>query len=130
MSMPRSLMLLLMLSTVCLHESLARADGNQLLEQCTGAERILDRPETFKGDYGRVFLNIGMCTGLVQGTRQTMSILNSSVPTHLKACVPDGANNSQAIRIVLQYLRANPQFLHYPEVSLIFRALQEAYPCR
>ena len=125
---PQALLVtLLMFVQLC--ASAARADGNELLNQCESAERSQNTPELLAKD--NILIKTMQCYALVQGARETMYIFNSSAPAHLKTCFPaNSINNGQTARIVVQYLRNNPQSLHLPEVALIFRALRHAYPCR
>jgi hypothetical protein len=97
------------------------ADGNQLLDACQQAVKYFDGDKTdvdrFKGLY---------CLGLVEGTRNTMALLDQQDPA---ACVPASVTNTQAVRIVEQYLRANPQKLHLDASANILLSLMTAYPC-
>jgi hypothetical protein len=110
---------------VQLAASAALADGNKLLSQCQDAEYYLDTKEV------RSELSIGRCMGLLQGVRNTMVILDTALELPLRTCWPkDGINNGQAVRIVVRYLKDNPEQLHQDEVFLTLLAYKAAYPCR
>ena len=44
-------------------------------------------------------------------------------------CAPAGVTNDQAARVVLKFLRDNPQRLHEHRVVLTVEALVRAFPC-
>ncbi|HHF2947597.1 Rap1a/Tai family immunity protein [Vibrio sp. Vb2110] len=99
------------------------ADGNDLLDNCLAAEKFMDTQE-MNNPFG-----IGVCFGMVQGVRNTMSILGKNKV--VEACLPkNGITNGQATRIVVSYLKRNPAILHYDEVLLTMAAFGEAYPCK
>lgn len=101
------------------------ADGNKLLEACQDAENALDNREM------NIPVNAGFCVGLVQGVRHTLIYLNESLPNNMKLCFPDkGMQNSQAIRVVLKYLRNNPENLHMDETLLVMMAYASVYKCK
>ena len=61
----------------------------------------------------------------MQGVSNTMAILKSK-----RVCFPkEGIANEQAVRIVVKYLKDNPNRLHENEIALIMIALMHAYPC-
>ncbi len=110
------------LFTLLLFPLVSRADGNQLLEHCTHAERAIDTEEVINA------FGIGACLGLAQGVRDTMFYLNEA--SSLKVCFPEnGFTNGQAVRIVTSYLKKHPAALHKDEVLLTMIAFTEAYPC-
>ena len=46
-------------------------------------------------------------------------------------CTPEqGVTNGEAARIVLKYLKDNPQKLDQNEVELAIQAFREAFPCK
>ena len=101
------------------------ADGNELLAQCTDAEHFLNTREV------RDAVSIGTCIGMVQGVQNTMIYLNRSIDKSLRLCWPEqGINNGPAVRILVQYLRNNPEKLHEDEVLLAMLAFNKAYSCR
>lgn len=103
------------------------ADGNDLLEQCLLAERMLDGDDLDIEDFAKVGRCIGYISGVV-GAIQVASMEGSS--NVLEACFPEqGLGDRQAIRIVTSYLRNNPQLLHEGDLSLTVVAIKEAFPC-
>jgi len=108
-----------------LNSSASYADGNELLQQCSGVEKIMDG-KTTDDQFGA-----GYCIGLIDGVRTTLSAVReiSGNEAVIDTCIPENVNNGQAIRVVLAYLRANPAKLHIDEGVLTLLALQEAFPC-
>ena len=45
-------------------------------------------------------------------------------------CVPDGATESQARRVVVRYISARPERMHEPFLSLASEAIRDAWPCK
>lgn len=68
---------------------------------------------------------------MVQGVRNTMQYLDGVLETNSRVvCWPEkGIVNGQAVRIVMAYLRNNPDKLHEDEVILTMLAFKSAYPC-
>lgn len=97
------------------------ADGNQLLDACQQAVKYFDGDKT---DVDR--FKMPYCLGLVEGTRNTMALLDQQDPA---ACVPASTTNTQAVRLVVKYLRANPEKLHLDASAIILLSLMAAYPC-
>ena len=109
---------------IAIAPSLSQADGNKLLEYCIEAEKHLEKKEVNNP------FSIGFCLGMIQGVRNTLIIINEIQPKNLQLCWPDGGiNNSQAVRILLNYLRSNPENLHKDEVLLTMLSFQKAYKC-
>ena len=108
-----------------LNSSASYADGNELLQQCSEVVKIMDG-KTTDDQFGA-----GYCIGLIDGVRTTLSAVReiSGNEAVIDTCIPENVNNGQAIRVVLAYLRANPEKLHFDEGVLTIVALQEAFPC-
>ncbi|WP_369882181.1 Rap1a/Tai family immunity protein [Acidovorax sp. HMWF018] len=97
------------------------ADGNQLLDACQQAVKYFDGDKSDVDSFKALY-----CLGLVEGTRNTMVLLDQQDPA---ACVPASVANTQAVRIVVKYLRANPERLHLDASASILLSLMAAYPC-
>jgi hypothetical protein len=50
--------------------------------------------------------------------------------SHLGFCPPVGANQGQAIRVVIAYIDQRPARMHEPFVALALEALRASWPCR
>jgi len=127
--MDRKLRALLLAATVCFTASSSLAanqgTGNDLLNHCQEAERVLDNPRA-DGD----MLKVGLCIGFVEGVKNSLLILGSRDGTPPVSCTPPTLTNGQAIRVVLKYLRANPEQLHESKFILTWLAFVTAYPCK
>lgn len=106
----------------------AMADGNQLLRSCKAMLAAADNPRTSTGVSE---LELGQCIGLTEGVRNTMLALNPSLSPDMQTCLPaTGIQNGQGIRIVIQYLEANPRLLNEDSSLLVVLAYKTAYPCK
>lgn len=101
-----------------------RDDGNYLLEQCQSFIKLVDSER----DY--IAVNAGACGGFVQGVSDTIYFLGDELPKEAKFCEPNGTTNTQLVRIVVKYLKDNPKLLNTSKTSLVWSALQDAYPCK
>ncbi|WP_341580825.1 Rap1a/Tai family immunity protein [Marinobacter metalliresistant] len=103
----------------------ANADGNDLLQKCNKAVQFMDSPPE-NPDFG----SIGFCLGMMQGITNLNSVYEIRLEDEALFCGPeDGINNGQATRIVVKYLKDNPQDLHQHEGVLAIAAFMDAYPC-
>lgn len=99
-------MRLLLLLLLILMSPIVKADGNRLLNSCQSAEKFLDNDDTRDG------VGAGFCIGLIQGVRSSMQIFNDVLEPKYHTCWPNGGiDNGQAIRVVLKFLRSNPEIL-------------------
>lgn len=102
-------------------------DGSVLMEDCESAVRKLDNV-SMPSDSD---LSSGVCFGTVQGVGAMMVYLNSELSGDYKACFPKGGiSNAQGARVVLKYLRDNPETLHNDGPFLVMLALHKAFPCK
>ncbi|MNO49574.1 hypothetical protein D3C76_399290 [compost metagenome] len=100
-------------------------DGNKLLDYCQAAIRFDD---TKKVDEE---VSIGYCLGLMQGVRSLIVYTNTGIPIEKQTCLPlSGISNGQTARVVVKYLKENPEQLHQDEGILTLLALRHAFPCK
>ncbi|SCB35981.1 hypothetical protein GA0061099_1005404 [Bradyrhizobium yuanmingense] len=64
------------------------------------------------------------------GTIGTLTFLASVLPEGFKTCPPKGYTKEQAARVVVAYMRNNPQILNEPYRILAMTALSQAWPCK
>lgn len=98
------------------------ADGNQLLENC-------QKWETETKDLVEAAQS-GMCMGMVQGVTDEILFMNPSMPKNLQVCLPEKITSGQIIKIVIKYLKDNPEQLHLSEAQFIHGVLLTTYPCK
>lgn len=95
-------------------------DGNELLEDCNEAINLLDNT----GRQANPF-KAGTCMGYVMATSETYPLLAPK-----KLCLPFDFKNNQAIRVVVKFLKANPEKLHDASSGLVMDAYFHAFPCK
>jgi len=109
-------------------------DGNKLLAGCTSVVRYMDGgSKDLPSDADSI--DFSFCLGMMEGVTHT--ILNAKLlsdrdggKNYLQTCLPEnGISNGQAARIVVRYLRQNPEKLHLPRSMLALFAFKNAYPC-
>ena len=97
-------------------------NGNELLAHCT-AERKQPMSST---DYMDDAHCVGYLTAIHDGyaTWRGWGDISSD-----QYCMPDGVTVGQLGRIVVKWLEANPEHLHYSAGTSVLNAYQEAFPC-
>lgn len=98
-------------------------DGNELLGQCQQYVKAAD-----KEAYSQI--DAASCTGFIQGVANTVLFFDESIKKEDKFCIPDSVTNGQLGRIVVKFLQDHPKMLNEPRVSLVWLALNDAYPCK
>jgi Rap1a immunity proteins len=104
-------------------------DGNWLLEWCTPALQVADGESVSptRREMGSA------CMGYLMGIMQTTTMYNSNSSAGTRTtlfCPPtQGIMNTQAARIVVQYLRKHPAVLHSQAILLANTAFRDAFPC-
>jgi hypothetical protein len=100
-------------------------DGNYLLGQCQELEKV-DKG----GDFDLAKFNY--CFAVIKGVRDAVDVYSSDekVPFYLRACPPTEMQLGQAARIVIKFLKENPDRLHEPDSHLAMSAYWGAYPCK
>ncbi|WP_223592418.1 Rap1a/Tai family immunity protein [Pseudomonas sp. A-R-19] len=102
-------------------------DGNELLEGC---QAMIQTDDTGEAPPVNLIIGAGQCLGIVEGVRMTMFYLNGSLPEAARVCFPKGVTTGQGARVVVKYLKDNPEELHEDATSLIFFAYHKAFPCK
>ena len=101
-------------------------NGNQLLRECELASKL----------YGHGQLNTSElvdamhCVGYLDGVVNTLWITSATVPG--KGCIasiPDAVAEGELARVVAKYLNDHPNQLHIDYSTLVYIALEDAYPC-
>lgn len=100
------------------------ADGNELLTQCQSYIKLIDDEKNYSS------VNAGACGGFVQGVDSTVQFYSEVLKKDEKYCTPDGVTNTQIVRVVVKFLKDNPQILNKNKTSLVWMALMDAYPCK
>lgn len=116
------------LATLCMAmaPSIALAtNGTELLSACQHAETI-DREKPSRHPFA-----LGKCLGILEGVHGAMSALKPSLPQEVQTCFPKGEMEiMQAVRIVMKYLRENPEQHHESAAFNVAMAYALAFPCK
>ena len=70
----------------------------------------------------------GLCVGYVMGVSEMVKTMPPNAAREF-ACPPENATNDQTVRVVLKYLRDNPEQLHKARLTLTLDSLRAAFPC-
>ena len=98
---------------------LLAAAGDARAQHSTGNHYIVDCQHELRGRDPYA----GSCLGIVGAIFYFHETLT-------KACVPQGVNWGQALRVVMGYMQRNPGRLHRQFPDLVVEAFEEAWPCR
>jgi len=121
--------LIILITLLVMVPEVHAADGRELLNDCQELVNQLDIGHTPKSADG--YFDAGNCIGFVRGVRSTMQVLLSGEENpFLKMCWPKNGTDGQSVRIIVKYLKANPEKLHEDQTSLAMIALGLAFPCK
>ncbi len=112
-----------LLAFLCLASMAALADSNKLLSSC---QVLIKSLESGRDPSPTEAFAAGHCAGLVQAVSQ----LGQDLPGDMKSCTPDGMPVSQGVRVVVKWLKENPEFLSYDEIVLLPTVFNQIYPCK
>lgn len=106
---------------------MAEIDGNMLLDNCKEAVRYMEN----KNAPSINFSSVNFCMGFISGVNQLHTAFVSSVSCFDPPmfCGPPPANSEDLIKMVVKFLKTNPQDLHFQGSVLTIAALKEAFPC-
>jgi hypothetical protein len=108
----------------------ASADGSKLLKDCQEVEYFIDN-QKFRSPDNQEIGQFYYCVGMTEGVRSSLVMFNKYLPKNMRACFPgDGIMKEQSIRVVLKFLRENPNMLHQEDALLIWLAYIKAFPCK
>lgn len=104
----------------------AQVDGSALLATCSAAVKELDGEKISQQEaLGSLY-----CVAYVSGFLDATSLAAKFTAGRRSICMPDnGITNGQAARILVKYLRENPQTLHESGRLSLYIALAKAFPC-
>jgi hypothetical protein len=108
-----------------LSQSTNTNSGNVYLPHCRAFMTAVDGTcslPTNKAD----LISEGQCMGVVSAMIAAGPLLG---PEN-RSCPPEGVNIGQGTRVVIRFLDANPNLLHYDFRSLVMLALKTAWPCK
>lgn len=68
----------------------------------------------------------GECVGAISA----LVVLGKELPDGFKNCLPKDVTRQQAARVIVKYMRSNPEKLHDSYIYLATTALSKAWPCK
>lgn len=119
----------LLLSCSCFAVDVNGADGNRLLEYCTSSVQFMDNGSFSSGTQSA---QAEWCVGYVTGVMDVLDLSRKHADKADQKYYPclAGIASGQAIRVIVKYLRENPERLQERAVTLSLAALQRAFPCK
>jgi len=113
-----------------LAEDAKEVDGNRLLEYCTSAVQFMDDGSFSSGTQSS---QSTWCIGYVTGVIDTLDLmhkLSDKKEGQKKYPCLAGITSRQAVRVIVKYLRENPEKLQERAVTLSLAAFERAFPCK
>lgn len=108
-----------------------KGDGNSLLTKCSLAVRVFDGEKLSSADS----VEGGFCMGYLLGSHDT-DYMVQTLEEHDKitlmkhACIASNVSTAQIIRVVVKYLRDNPERLNMLAPVLVTDAIRSSFPCK
>ncbi len=108
--------------------------GNYLLRACK--EMLREGPPDSAEEMLQSIAAGSHCAGYLMGMADMNSLYQGSLTSVLGPdrglfCMPtSGIETDQTMRIVVKYLEANPEELHFSKRLLVVKALSKAFPCK
>lgn len=108
-----------------------KGDGSSLLTKCSLAVRVFDGEKLSTADA----LDGSFCVGYISGIHDTDYMVqmleeHEKISLMKHACPPSNASTGQAVRVVVKYLRDNPERLNLPASVLVTDAIRSSFPCK
>jgi hypothetical protein len=101
--------------------------GSELLQACGAAEKQSDGIKISDEEaIGSIY-----CIGYISGFLDSLALSSAASDGGQKICLPQrGITNDQAVRVLVKFLRENPQTLHESGRMSLYIALARTFPCR
>ncbi len=119
MKLITQLILILLLTFTVMSTNADAMSGQKLLMYC----------DTDKNDE-LYYQDNAHCVGYIAGTIEAFDIYATTYSVSPVFCLPKGATYMQLKMVVLNYIKDNPQELHYKAGVLINLAVRGAFPCK
>jgi hypothetical protein len=111
----------------------AQINGNELLRQCTPAEKISsgDTSLLTKDDFALADKCLARVDGFIWGVMlEQMAYDRAGVTQQSGICIPNKTNALQMASVIVKHLRANPAERHNSANLEMFFALYAAFACK
>lgn len=103
------------------------SDGSAFLQACSAAVKQSDGAQVSQEEA----MDALYCASYVSGFLDATSLATATTKGQRNICTPErGVTNDQAIRILVKYLRENPQTLHQSGRMSLYISLAKAFPCK
>jgi Ssp1 endopeptidase immunity protein Rap1a len=105
-------------------------DGNQLFERCSAYLKARDNPPLTVKEQ----VDAGFCLGYMSAIADTNDRdVKAALEDHKAAeryfCAPSNATIEQLTRVVVKWIKENPEKMHYNAGVISEAALRAAFPC-
>jgi hypothetical protein len=122
---------LLLISVSVFAQDKWNGDGESLLRNCSVAIRVFDGEKLSSAE----MMDSSFCVGYLWGVHDmefTVQMLEErqKVAVMRHSCVPSNASTGRMARVVVKYLRDNPEHLTLPASVLVTDAIRTAFPCK
>jgi hypothetical protein len=108
-----------------------KGDGNSLLRKCSLDVRALDGEKLSSADIAEGAFCVGYISGIHDADYMVQMLEEHEKTTLMKhGCPPSNASTEQVVRVVVKYLRDNPERLHMPASVLVTDAVRSSFPCK
>jgi hypothetical protein len=106
---------------------LPEKSGNAFVRFCSA----VDKDKNTEEEIPHVWGCLGYVEGLVEGMDGGYFFYENSMkgPVTRAFCVPPDTSHGQLVRIVLKFIRNNPEEAHKRTAFLIVEAINKAFPC-
>ena len=102
-------------------------DGAKFLRACSAEVKQQDGLQVSQEES----IEALWCISYVSGFLDALAVSDSMAPARKAICLPQrGITTDQAARILVKYLRDNPEKLHQSGRISLFVALTKIFPCR
>jgi len=101
--------------------------GNDLLRYCQSADDALAGRGATSGDTQQA-LGEGFCMGIIGGVR--FVVTSSIMDPKYRLCIPNKLSNSQALSVVVNYMKNHPDQLNHTFSFVVLSALVDTWECR
>jgi hypothetical protein len=71
----------------------------------------------------------GSCIGYLGALVEISSILNPSLPPHVRVCITQDVKAATLAKVILDYMQARPAVAQDPRLVVSLAALAVKYPC-
>lgn len=105
----------------------AATTGQTLLERCGALVAVLDSSDqqhTSKSERDTIW-----CYGYIFGFMDAHEVTITATQSERLYCLPSRLDGNQIARVVVKFLRANPEKLHLQAGVLTGVGLAQAFPC-